>query len=519
MTATAPTSAPAPVPMAPPAARWLGLSDWLNPIVVREVQQALKGRAFVLSVLAACIVVVAIALFVAGDFDPNSSGRNAFDAGLATLVPLVLFVVPMQAYQSMRHELRGGMVEQLLLSELRPRRIILGKLAAAMVQFVLYVSVLSPLLATSYLLRGVDMPAIGISLVFAALFCVAATAFAVSSAAQGVAPAMQGVANLAVAIALALSCMGFVSYIGSGQYARDIGSLLAGRYLGMVVSGLVLGGVASTTLSALTAATFLAHAYENKSSGFRLFLFILVGVAFGWVAVFAPAAMRDQIFVVATVALLIGSATFGLFMVTEQRDLSPRVRAHVPKRAAFALLAVPFLPGRDRGLLCFLLAAAVVLLLGWLTWPVGTSFLREPREFVWFLVSYSVIYLSIGRWLRSKLPASIQGNHLGRFALPFLLFLFCILPVLVDVFIQGGARRWHPGHAMNPFWTMRHFVFRDNGTEIRIALSLVAALLVLLQVPALVRAAREVLTASAVRRAAALERAAPPLDGGAGDGV
>ena len=59
---------PAPAPPQPPQptprpdsgldpGRWSLLSDWLNPIVVREVQQALKGRAFVLSVMAALIVV------------------------------------------------------------------------------------------------------------------------------------------------------------------------------------------------------------------------------------------------------------------------------------------------------------------------------------------------------------------------------------------------------------------------------------------------------------------------------
>jgi len=140
--AVEPAGTAAPQPEAAPGSRWSSRSDWLNPIVVREVQQALKGRAFVLSVLAALVVVVAIAIVVASDYDPKSSGRNAFDAGLATLVPLLMFVLPMQAYQSMRHELRVGMVEQLLLTELKPRRIIVGKLSAAMVQFVLYVSVL-----------------------------------------------------------------------------------------------------------------------------------------------------------------------------------------------------------------------------------------------------------------------------------------------------------------------------------------------------------------------------------------
>lgn len=518
MTATEAT--PAAPPLRAPAVdeqgRWSRWSDWLNPIVVRELQQSLKGRAFMLSVMAALLVVVAIALVVASDFDPRSSGRNAFDAGLATLVPLLLFVTPMGAYNSMRHELKAGMVEQLLLSELKPWRIIAGKLAAAMVQFVLYVSVISPLLATSYLLRGVDMPTIGISLLFALVFCVAATAFAISSAAQGMLPAMQGLANLAVAVGLAMASMGLIGYIGAGEYARDVSWLLRSSDLGMVVSVMVIGGAASCIMSGLTAASFLAHAYENKSSGFRVFLFTLLAIGYGWVAVFVDPAHAGEVYTVTTIALLIGGSVFAIFMVTEQDALSPRVQAHVPRGVAVALIVAPFLPGRHRGMLCYLLFCLVLGGLAWLTWPASSafgSFHTDARRLGLLTASYAVIYLSIGKFVRGRLPASVQGNHLARFALPLSVFLLCILPVLVDVFVQGGVRRWHVGHIMNPFWTIERHAFRSGGSDIVTTVSAIAGVLLLLQLPSMIGGVREVLAAAARRReyvrskAAALEAA------------
>lgn len=491
--------------------RW---SDWLNPIVVREVQQALKGRAFMLSVFAALVVVVAIAIVVASDFDPKSSGRNAFDAGLATLVPLLIFVLPMQAYQSMRHELRVGMVEQLLLSQLRPRRIIIGKLSAAMVQFVLYVSVLSPLLATSYLLRGVDMLTIGISLAFALVFCVTATAFAISSAAQGMIPSMQGIANLAVAVGLAMASMGLMGYVGSGQYARDSSWLLSSNELPMIASMIVLGGLASCVLSGLTAASFLAHAYENKSTGFRMFLFAFVAVCYGWIAAAVPAGFRGEVYIVSTIAMLIGATAFGIFMVTEQAGLSPRVKAHVPKNRVLAVLAIPLLPGRHRGMLCYLLVAGVLGSMSFTVWPTGSSFSVEAGRIGLFVAAYSVIYLSIGKWVRSKLPPSVQGNHLARFAIPVLVFLFCIVPVLVDVFVRGGVREWHVGHAMNPFWTIAESAFRSRGEEVLMGVGIAAAVCLALQLPSMIGASREVLRASARRR----ELAAEPVEARPEDG-
>ena len=104
------------------------VSDALNPILVREVQQAVKGRVFPLTILLALGVSVVIASVVASEEGMEVDGRGAFDAGLATLAPLLLFVVPMQAYNSMRTELKSGIVEQLLMSRLGPGRVLVGKL-------------------------------------------------------------------------------------------------------------------------------------------------------------------------------------------------------------------------------------------------------------------------------------------------------------------------------------------------------------------------------------------------------
>ena len=81
---------------------WSRLSDRLNPILVREVQQAVKGRVFPLMILLALSISVVIAVVVAAEYVEGRTGRSAFDAGMATLVPLVFFIIPMQAYNSMR---------------------------------------------------------------------------------------------------------------------------------------------------------------------------------------------------------------------------------------------------------------------------------------------------------------------------------------------------------------------------------------------------------------------------------
>lgn len=487
---------------------WTRWSDRINPILVREIQQALKGRAFVLTVFAALAVSTVIAAIVAGNREPNTrAGANAFDAGLATLVPMVLFVVPMQAYQSMRLELRAGIVEQLFLSGLRPRSILLGKLMAAMVQFALYVSVMSPLLATSYLLRGVDLPTILVSLVWALVFCVAATAFAISSAAQAILPAMQAFANLGAALGLGMGTFGLVAFVGSGEYSRDLAWLLRSSEFGLVMSLVVGGGLCGTVLSLLTAQSFLLHSFENRSTGFRVFLFAMIPVAYGWAWIFVPATHWDDVVPAVTYFLCLFGTVFGVFMTTEQRTLSPRVFAHVPRSPVLAAITAPLLPGRDRGMACLILYFAVVGLLAWCWWPgPGTGWGGTYREgmtrLLLFTVAYALVYLGLAKALRARLPATIAGNHVARVLVVVMLFAFCVLPLLFDAFARGRVGTWHWGHVMNPFWTIDDYAFSKHAQSpdavptARMVLLAAAAL----QLPSMLRGIFEVLAASSARQ-------------------
>jgi len=480
----------------------------MNPILVREIQQAMKGRAFVLTVFVALAISTVIAAAVAGNHESMPrAGAEAFNAGLATLVPMVLFVVPMQAYQSMRLELRAGIVEQLFLSGLRPRSILFGKLMAALVQFALYVSVMSPLLATSYLLRGVDVPTIVVSLVLALVFCIAATSFAISSAAQAILPAMQAFANLGAALVLGIGTFSLVAYVGSGEYSRDLPWLLRSNEFGIVMSLIVGGGLCSTALSLLTAQSFLLHSFENRSTGFRVFMFAMIPVAFGWTWIFVPATYWDGAVPAATFFLCLLGAVFGVFMTTEQRALSPRVFAHVPRSPLLAAIAAPLLPGRDRGMSCLILYFALVGLLALCWWPPappapsGWTYREDMFRLLLFTGAYALVYLGLAKALRSRLPASVMGNHVARFLVVIMLFAFCLLPVLIDAFTRGRVD-WHWGHAMNPFWTIERHAFRtrdQSPNAVPIALTALCAAAAL-QLPAMLRGFAEVLGASSARQ-------------------
>lgn len=512
MTTTSPTS-PGELAAADPAAaasRWSRWSDRLNPILVREVQQAIKGRLFSFAVLVALALTVIVAVVVTSEFQPGGeAGRNAFEYGLAILVPLVLFVVPMQAYHSMRLELRGGIVEQLLLTRLRPHRILTGKLQAAMVQFTLYVAVVAPLLATSYLLRGVDLPTIVVTLLFAGLFCATSTMLTVSSAAQSVLPALQAVATLGTAFGLGIATFGLIGFVLSGEFVEMVGWLLRGPIWAATSAVTLLCGFGSV-LAALAARAFLLHAFENKATPFRVALFVAPVLAFGWMfAAVDPARWQYTIPGLGIILLALG-LLFGLFAVTEQRELSPRLRAHAPRSPLAALLVAPFLPGRDRGHLCVTLFVLVLAGLLVVIWPTSTRISLRAGWRVGALVgAYGLFWLSIGRYVRGFLKPTVAGNHVGRFLVPVLLLAASVLPILIDVFSFGEVAYWHVGHVLDPFFTVVEFTLRrDEHAGYWVLLAALLGVQVL-SVPAWWRGVHEVLAAAAARRAREVGGAAP----------
>jgi hypothetical protein len=118
-------------------------------------------------------------------------------------------------------------------------------------------------------------------------------------------------------------------------------------------------------------------------------------------------------------------------------------------------------------------------------------------------VVYGLVWLSIAKWLRGRLPSTVQGNHMARFLLPAVFVVVLLLPVLMDVFVRGGVDDWHVGHVLNPFWTIAVFAWTNYHPAALPWLFGVLAVFTVLQVPACVRGVREVLAAQAARRAPA----------------
>ena len=159
------------------AARWqrvedrlARLSDWLNPILVKETRQALRSWQFTLTfilLLVACWVVTIGGVAVIGPSIYYAAGGGEMLRAYYLILALpLLVVVPFAAFRSLAAEREDNTYDLLSITTLRPRQIISGKLASAVVQMIVFFSAITPCLAFTYLLRGVDAPTIALLLAY-----------------------------------------------------------------------------------------------------------------------------------------------------------------------------------------------------------------------------------------------------------------------------------------------------------------------------------------------------------------
>jgi hypothetical protein len=146
------------------------LDDLLNPIVVKELRQAVKSRLVVFALLLfLTLQVVILGLFLmwrsadtgrrAAEMD-FQAGRQVFVVLQGILLGTCMLLVPAYAGVRLGVERSDSNVDLLFISTLRPRSIIAGKFFAAFVLILLIFSACAPFMTFTYLLRGLDIPTI-----------------------------------------------------------------------------------------------------------------------------------------------------------------------------------------------------------------------------------------------------------------------------------------------------------------------------------------------------------------------
>ena len=358
------------------------LDDWsdrLSPIVVKEIRQMVRGREFNYSFGLSLIAGFLVAFFGLADAltSGGTSGPKVFSALMVCLGLLGVGVVPIGTFSALRSERADQTLDLITQTALSPRSIVVGKLMTQWIKLLTLFAGLSPFVTISFLLGGIDLQTILISL--AALFAwsmwVCAACLFLSSASQSRAMSV-----------LVFIGLGLAVIWGLGSASRVIAPMLfgipSGAAFGISQIGWTLAAAAALCFVSMANLVLLAEnrlslAIEDRSTALRVGFFIqfllilacIVGPVLAAASGYTASDAVDALGVLGGIHLSVTA----IFAVTEDMVLSRRVFGRVRKSLSKPWFAI-FRPGGGRGAAWILTQMLLLLTIGLFLAGPGLTF-------------------------------------------------------------------------------------------------------------------------------------------------
>lgn len=316
------------------------LDDWINPIVVKELRQAVKSRIVMAALMLFLLIQLAILLVsLSLSFDEARAvqpvnlhvGREIFPWLQGILLGTCMLLVPAYAGFRLAAEHSDTNVDLLFISTLRPRGIIAGKLQASVVLILLIFSACAPFMTFTYLLRGIDIPTILLVLAMDFLAVLLGTQAAIF---LGAVPA-----NWGFKLLLALVGLGFLAMLFGYPLAGSF--VLLERGLGTatdpVAFWIVAGALAVLTLAVLGllfvwSVAIVSPPSSNRALSVRLYLlgfWLATAGTAAYLAFYFDNAIPLYLWMDLLTALL---CLQFLTTINEREQWGSRVRRTIPRR-------------------------------------------------------------------------------------------------------------------------------------------------------------------------------------------
>ncbi len=472
--------------------RW---SDWFNPILVKETRQALKSKQF--SWTFGLLVVVVLGWSILGIIGsiPNiyyaSDGRNLLAGYLLILVVPAWIIIPQATFRSMASELDDGTFETLSLSMLKPSHIILGKLNVAMLQLMIYMSVVAPCIALTYLLRGVTLGLILFLFAASVMVTLSLAMVAVSLASFSRNRALQVIFSV-VLIAIQLIVTFWLSAVLISLIIEGIGDVSSSLIMWKILG--YWGGFTFLYSWVLfsCATGLIGVSSENKSTPIRISL-LATGIAIAVAGIIVTTENEsDRISILALFATLaMFHWTFaGSFIVGEKGFISARAKRSLPNSLVGKVLFSWFIPGAGTGFVFVLMSLGGTLLVYALYQLVALEldYAKKTTGLVHLsaLWLYAALYLGVGR-MASWLLFRKMG--VGRIvATGLFLVVFNVLGVIASCLFS----LWDSNYQnmdfgfycfINPWWTLAEAFPTEYGQNTNWDVDLAVFLLAVVAIP------------------------------------
>lgn len=251
------------------------LSDWLSPVLVKEMRQGLKGKAFVAVFLIMHGAMLASMAFALAQPTPMHMAQTSTGLFWTMTVLSVLVLSPGLGLNALNSEMKAKTFELMILSRLSAWRIVSGKWSCVVAQAALIASSLLPYLVVRYFLGGVNL--LLELAILAALLCASAVLIAMTVFASTYDNQLARLVMLTILGATMVMGIGLGASLGRPG-AGPISSM-GGRWPWLALLVIVAAGVALLIFILHAAATRVAPPAENHAAYKRGVAVFLLGLA------------------------------------------------------------------------------------------------------------------------------------------------------------------------------------------------------------------------------------------------
>ncbi|HZZ72280.1 MAG TPA: hypothetical protein VFE24_08500 [Pirellulales bacterium] len=452
--------------------------DRLNSILVKSARQSMQSRQFSRTFMLVLLAILLWSFYGLSfrNLDPDAAiGPKMFIGYFIILAFPLLVTIPSSAFGALSGEFQDQTFELLSITTLTPRQIVFGNLATAMLQQLLFTSALMPCLAFTFLLRGIDIVTILVSVGYLCLLSLGLTILALLVATLTTTRFQQSLLSAVVAIGL-FFCFLFTIQIVSELFLRSFFSAFkegaAYFYL------FTLSNFASLfALVFLATAARLTFATDNRATALRIAMLVQSAVLAG---TFLVAAIRfgGAREIAMTYFVLVGLFWYalGVFVVGESSELSLRVRRQLPRTRLGQIGAAWFFPGPARGyffvLTNLLTALALALVFIYFRDSARAKSISDELVLAATMFSYVAVYLGVLYALIKIFPSKATPSSR---VLPItinmaLILVGCVIPSILDAILANPyGRSYSLFEIFNPFVTLS-YAHRDptNATVVAV---------------------------------------------------
>lgn len=498
-------------------AKWFGgLSGWvddrMNPIVVKELRQAVNSRLVVGVLTLLLSVLWLILLLYLLDYDPRggldtSAGAELFSVFQGVLLATCMLFVPVYVGVRLAAERASATADLLYVTTIRPSSIVWGKLLAGMVVTVLVFSACAPFMIVTYLMRGIDLPTILLVLGLDALVVLAATQLAIFVATLPVGWPVKALLGLVVLGASMGLYGGLTAFVTGTLLFLGVGSMLSDPDFLMGLASVSGAWLALVLLVFFLAVALVSPAASNRALPVRVYITVMwLGtlVLFTSWCVWSSATEPLVIWVTGALVLLVCAAVVS---VSEREEPGPRLRRSIPRRAWLRLPAFFFYSGAGGGLVWVGLLMLLTVLVAWgltsyldetlfggSSW--GDAFDDEWAGRTGAMLAWWMGYLLAGVLLSRRLIRFKQGDTATGVIGLLLMTLGSLVPLGIAVATDPyrwdiDSWYWMLLNPMSPVMCDRGDWRGDYGEITRVLAYVVLGFMVLLNLPWLAKQVRQ----------------------------